>query len=225
MTQTKDDIRLFSYKLTHDSGFAPNPFFGVLTLATCKPGIRQTKKVGDWIAGFSSVALSNSAKQCGIAIHPKALIYLAQVSEVMPLDEYYCDQRFKEKIPPKQYNENQIQCAGDNIYKLTAVDSDGQRIYEQVSQLHHDQGHYKDDIGGRNVLIFSEYYYLGRSGMEVPDSIELSRPIGPTQFGYKSTNFNQVTEFIAWVKTNFKQGLNDYPCLWNEQRSSKCRGC
>nr|WP_269667332.1 hypothetical protein [Polaromonas naphthalenivorans] len=28
--------------MTHDSGFAPNPFHGTLTLATCKPGIRRT---------------------------------------------------------------------------------------------------------------------------------------------------------------------------------------
>lgn len=29
-------IRLFSYKQTDDTGFAPNPFHGVCTLATCK---------------------------------------------------------------------------------------------------------------------------------------------------------------------------------------------
>ncbi|MGE3595803.1 MAG: hypothetical protein AB7N70_09645 [Dehalococcoidia bacterium] len=42
-----------SYKMTHDTGFAPNPFWGCLTLATCKPGIRQTRGPGDWIAGFT----------------------------------------------------------------------------------------------------------------------------------------------------------------------------
>lgn len=43
--------------MTDDTGFAPNPFFGILTLATCKPGIRLTKKVGDYIAGFTSERL------------------------------------------------------------------------------------------------------------------------------------------------------------------------
>jgi Nucleotide modification associated domain 2 len=47
-------MRLFSYKMTNDSGFAPNPFWGRLTLATCKPEIRKAKRVGDWIAGFTS---------------------------------------------------------------------------------------------------------------------------------------------------------------------------
>ena len=61
MTKPIEDlklIRLFSYKLTNDGGFAPNPFWGALTLATCKPQIRLSKRIGDWIAGFSSGTLN-----------------------------------------------------------------------------------------------------------------------------------------------------------------------
>ena len=32
---------LFSYVVATDSGFAPNPFFGLCTLACCKPAIRR----------------------------------------------------------------------------------------------------------------------------------------------------------------------------------------
>lgn len=39
-------MRLFAYKMTHDTGFAPNPFWGYLTLATCKPKIREKKRRG-----------------------------------------------------------------------------------------------------------------------------------------------------------------------------------
>ena len=35
-------MEIFSYVITHDSGFAPNPFGGFLTLATCKPKIRKS---------------------------------------------------------------------------------------------------------------------------------------------------------------------------------------
>ena len=42
------------YKMTHDTGFAPNPFHGVLTLATCKPKIRACRKADDWVAGFAT---------------------------------------------------------------------------------------------------------------------------------------------------------------------------
>ena len=37
--------------MTRDYGFAPNPFFGFCTLANCKPKIRKSANVGDWIIG------------------------------------------------------------------------------------------------------------------------------------------------------------------------------
>ena len=43
--------RLFTYVITEDGGFAPNPFHGVLTLNCCKPEIRKQAEVGDWVAG------------------------------------------------------------------------------------------------------------------------------------------------------------------------------
>ncbi|MFH1865797.1 MAG: hypothetical protein ABIK85_07930, partial [Candidatus Eisenbacteria bacterium] len=39
-------MRLFSYIVARDYGFAPNPFCGVCTLATCKPKIRESASVG-----------------------------------------------------------------------------------------------------------------------------------------------------------------------------------
>ena len=43
--------RIFRYILAHDSGMAPCVGNGLLTLATCKPGIRSSAKIGDWIIG------------------------------------------------------------------------------------------------------------------------------------------------------------------------------
>ena len=47
-------MRLYSYIVTHDSGFSPNPFHGVLTLACCKPMIRRTARPGDLVVGLST---------------------------------------------------------------------------------------------------------------------------------------------------------------------------
>lgn len=54
-------MNCFRYKLEHDYGFAPNPFHGVLSLATCKGDIRNNKhlEIGDWIIGLGSVAMNN----------------------------------------------------------------------------------------------------------------------------------------------------------------------
>jgi hypothetical protein len=78
-------LGLFSYKLTHDTGFAPNPFFGILTLATCKPCIRKSKEEGDWIAGFTSQQL------CGDLAGEEKLVYLMEVNEKIPFSRYFLD--------------------------------------------------------------------------------------------------------------------------------------
>ena len=56
--------RLYSYKMSHDNRFAPNPLFGVLTLATCKPQLRKNAKVGDWIAGWTSSHIAHTPTPC-----------------------------------------------------------------------------------------------------------------------------------------------------------------
>ena len=80
---------LYTYKITRDYGFAPNPYFNFCTLATCKPKIRGGCKIGDWIAGFGG---SNT-------IAANKLVCLMQVSEKLDFDEYWNDPRFKNKKP------------------------------------------------------------------------------------------------------------------------------
>lgn len=79
--------KVFSYIVARDYGFAPNPFYGVLTLATCKPVIRKTASIGDFIIGCSNKALGNK------------LIYMAKVSEILTFDQYWNDPRFAKKKP------------------------------------------------------------------------------------------------------------------------------
>jgi hypothetical protein len=45
-------IRIYCYILTHDTGMAPCPENGLITLGTCKPVIRRVARPGDWILGF-----------------------------------------------------------------------------------------------------------------------------------------------------------------------------
>ena len=42
-------MKCYSYKMDHDFGFAPNPFWGVMTLATCKGRLRSSSnlEIGD----------------------------------------------------------------------------------------------------------------------------------------------------------------------------------
>jgi len=63
--------------------FAPNPFGYTVTLATCKPMIRGVKHEGQWIAGFTLVALT------GDRVGEERLIYLMRIGEKRHLRDYF----------------------------------------------------------------------------------------------------------------------------------------
>ena len=80
-------MKVYSYILTSDTGFAPNPFWGYCTLACCKPMIRRTASVGDWIVGLTPKALGHR------------IAYAMKVSEKITMADYWRDKRFREKRP------------------------------------------------------------------------------------------------------------------------------
>lgn len=48
--------KIYRYKMIVDIGMAPCIDDGLVTLATCKPGIRAQSRPGDWVIGFRSLA-------------------------------------------------------------------------------------------------------------------------------------------------------------------------
>jgi hypothetical protein len=86
--------RLFTYVITHDGGFAPNPFYGTLTLNCCKPDIRRHAQVGDWVAAFTAADFP-----AGRGL----LVYAMRVSQKMTMVEYdaWTHNHLPEKIPPQ----------------------------------------------------------------------------------------------------------------------------
>ena len=57
-----DNLKLFSYVITHDFGFSPNPFWGKMTLNCCKPKIRLSAKKGDWVIGVGAIEVIRKGK-------------------------------------------------------------------------------------------------------------------------------------------------------------------
>ncbi len=204
--------RLYSYLMTHDSGFAPNPFFGCLTLATCMTEIRRTKKVGDWVAGFASKALVKKSHALGLNIPYQGLIYLMEIGEILPLDAYFHDSRFQEKkaIPPGSHNI--MRERGDNIYHL---DSNGN--FQQSKNDNHDEGEILKDTSGKNVLLAKQFYYFGRNCL-VPDASWLSMNVRvPDRYiasGCESDGkaLERLTTFLQ--ERGQKAGVLGIPCIW-----------
>jgi len=96
---------LYTYAITRDFGFAPNPFHGMCTLATCKPHIRKSAKVGDWVMGIGGSTLRSVQRKC---------ILLMKVSEKISFQEYWGNERFSLKKSVR--NGSSVQMLGDNIY-------------------------------------------------------------------------------------------------------------
>lgn len=204
--------RLFSYKLTRDCGFAPNPFWGYLTLATCKPKIRAHKKLGDWIAGFTSKQLGYSG------IDHAKLIYLMNVTEILPLAEYYRDQRFKNKIPAGP-TQAAVHRAGDNIYRPLSEWAHESDDFERLENRNHDEKDKKKDISGKNVLISNHFFYFGKNALEIPDNVSPRVPKYQSSHGVRTYDQARIAAFIDYVAQH-GQGIHGAPHLWSRKDHS-----
>lgn len=204
-------MKFIGYRMTHDTGFAPNPFFGALTLATCKPTIRRTKIEGDWVAGFVSKALAKNSKNQGVTtVREEGLVYLMKIGEIIPLDDYFNDLRFAKKKPIKN-NPNPIKRSGDNIYRKINGE------YFQLPNNSHDNDleTITHDSSGDNVLIadMNESYYFGRK-CPIPEGgwekIGFRFSKGRT-FYCSADNLANIKKFL--YEKGFKPGIHGEPCL------------
>lgn len=149
-------VRGFSYIITRDFGFAPNPFHGVLTLATCKPKIRKVAQIGDYLIGNSNKVTGNK------------LIYMAKVDEVTTFDQYWLDARFQCK--KATMNGSFKTLYGDNIYH-----HEGEKWIQANSHHSLDNGMEnhanlkKDTEITDHVLICGDFFYLGQSMIDIAD--------------------------------------------------------
>ena len=169
------------------------------------------------------MSLSQSARRVGVKIDRDALIYLGQISEIKTLGSYYDDPQFSKKIPPAGCTSNSVECAGDNIYRATSDDYGNLSAYEQMSFLHHGCDLKNNDLSGKNALIFGEFF-LGRAGIILPPNLNISRPKGPSQFGYKTKNSKEIEKLINWIRREYPNGGQiGLPCLFEDDFS--CGGC
>jgi hypothetical protein len=196
---------LFTYPITRDFGFAPNPFHGVCTLATCKPRIRKAANVGDWVMGIGGGPLGAVNGKC---------IFLMKVTEKIGFQNYWSEHRFSLKKPLR--NGSRVHMLGDNIYHKGL---DGSWIQEDSHHSNPDgsqnQENVKRDTGGSDrVLVSNLFLFFGSQAREVNlDSIEYK---GIRDF--KKTDLTASPEGRALIETLFnkdRQNRNlviDDPC-------------
>lgn len=132
-------MRLYTYIVHFDGGFAPCVSRSICTLACCKPRIRANAKYSDWVAGATS-------KEHGSG----RLIYLMQVERAFTFAEYHGDETLHGRI--------------DNIYRPKA---DGG--YAQRRNEFHGSGSVRKDLSADRVLLSKRFVYFGERAPAIPD--------------------------------------------------------
>ena len=196
--------RLYSYIVAVDSGFAPNPFHGYCTVATCKPQIRKTSEIGDWIVGTGS-ATNGRARR---------IVYAMRVSGAMTFEEYWENPLFYRKRPVSAGREK---TCGDNIYHRKAPRG---RRWQQEPSYHScpdgrpDIEKLRHDTSVNRVLISDDFVYWGGDGPLLP--LFRGIDICHTTQGHRIFSDDEVVQgFIDWVRSHPRKGRIGEPTEWS----------
>lgn len=201
--------RIHSYVVRYDSGFAPNPFYGYCTLATCKPSIRKGACVGDWVVGSGSNG--QNVRRGGY------LVYAMQITETMTFDEYEVDPRFESKKPYR--NGSRKQSCGDNIYFRTTPVA----AWQQRDSFHSrpdgslNPEHVTRDTGVNRVLVSNDFVYFGGEGPEFPEELRDQQGRQLCKTGIGLTTFDEpqlIKNFELWIRSLGASGYQGAPFEW-----------
>ncbi|WP_349958068.1 hypothetical protein [Rhizobium sp. ZPR3] len=200
-------MTFFSYVVRWDHGFAPNPFHGTCSLATCKPGIRKKAVVGDWILGTgpSNRKLSDHA------------IFLMRVDEITTFNAYWQDARFARKRPV--LNGSFKVRFGDNIYHRPTPESP----WIQADSRHSQHGAVanmtnlkRDTDTTDNVLLSKTFIYWGDQAPKIPQKFAKFH-IGRPLYSYDYTP-KEVGAFLSWANSLGHDGCVGEPVEWKWSR-------
>ena len=195
-------MKVFSYVVVSDSGFAPNPFHGKCTLASCKPMIRRSAKSGDLIVGMSS--------RC------ERVVYAMRVGSVLGFDAYWSHPLALAKRPVMTTNKVRDR-RGDNFYEPLPAGG-----FRQHPSLHtnedgtENEKHLRRDLGGEHVLVGERFAYFGKDGPPLPSELTFLR----TGRGHRCKFTEEQVRAVADWFERLPQGVLGRPARWPSADSS-----
>lgn len=187
-------MRVFSYVVRVDDGFAPNPFHVACTIACCKPAIRRVALSGDLVVGLSS--------------HCERVVYAMEVAETISFADYWRAPRYRAKRP-SWFAKNDVRCAGGNAYQLR-----GDGSLEAVASIHHPDGPnvgaLRRNLSGKRVLVGERFAYFGAESIPLPSNLHFLR-VGR---GHRSPlRPAEVAAVARWFR-ELPPGRHGLPALW-----------
>lgn len=197
-------MKLYSYIVARDFGFAPNPFFGFCTLATCKPRIRAGASVGDWIVGTGAKSRYDLVGR---------LIYAMQVSEIVDFESYWNDPRFLRKRPNLKGSLKVVY--GDNIYHRAGKNWVQANSHHSLENGRPNKANIAWDTGVDRVLVATKFVYWGKVAPTIPKRFRAFRKaqqdICCKARGHRVFGEELATAFVKWLEQRGKWGFQGEP--------------
>lgn len=204
--------KLYSYVLRIDDGAAPNPFWGICTLTICKPAIRRTAQIGDWVIGTGS---KNTHLKGGVkADFSNSIVYAMKVTDTKSLSDYdaHCRQQLQNKIPNWRTTDWRLRM-GDCIYNFSGGEEPTMR-----KGIHNEKNKQRD-LSGYNALLSDHFYYFGEAAIPLPT--ELLSLLKRSQGHRVITQADLITRFEKWIKQFQRNKIYADPQLrWQFDRAT-----
>ena len=130
-------MKLYSYIVVSDNGYAPNPTGGVCTLAYCKPEVRWSADRGDYVVGLAG------AKYRKRAAADWPIIYAMRVTDACSFEEFRLNRRYWGHVQSdanareEEDKSNRVLISNDFVY----WGSDGPSLPPGLSDLIVGRGH------------------------------------------------------------------------------------
>ena len=184
-------VRFHIYKQTTDSGIAPcatpptKTHQALLSLAICKPTIRRSAHVGDYIIGLSSTALAKSAD----AYPRNSIIYIAKVDRKIRGEHYH--------HRDGEADTSEFRHRSDRIYAYNKTSRryrmlPNQTGHTESNNMSRELGKLSDNEGKsyKNswVLLSSKFRYFGKDVREIPTTLPALLNVGRAHRVYKDTD-------------------------------------
>lgn len=186
----------FVYVVARDFGFAPNPFHGYCTLATCKPVIRRVAKIDDWVVGVGGKDLNATGR----------LIFAMQVTEAMSFNDYWSSPEHQDKRPVR--NGSRKMMVGDNIYHRTEDEA-----WEQLDSHHSrpdgspDASNIKNDTQTDRMLLSRHFVYFGANAPEIPPPV-LQELGYSNRRHHRTFKDDEAAPLISWIRQTYGKHMN-----------------
>lgn len=191
-------MKFFSYVVEHDTGEAPNPYFGFCTLCLCKfrksakkpPNIVELANEGDWIIGTGG---ANPKRSAGNG----KLVYAMRVDRKITLGEYYANPAYARKKPSQSHRFARQR--GDN--------KPPKSLFEREKRF---------------VLVSRRFYYFGDQAKAIP--LSKRRQFEKRGVGFRYLNERCARWFENWIK-RFKRGKHGEPWMKASLQRKAAQAC